>query len=369
MNKKNILFVIDGLAGGGAEQVVLRLSDAMSQAGHDVTIASLRREQAYAIPEGIRYLLIEDFYHGPFRRQTEIMRRARALDKAITSTFAGKKIDLAVSHLPKTDRIVAASKLLRDAWFCLHCALTAGELDNKRGLRRWFKKQQLIKTYSNRKLITVSQALQHDILSVGIHPAAVQTIYNPINVTAVRIQAQEPCPLEDQRFLLHVGRFNQQKRHDRLLEAFKMSGYEGKLLLLAQGTEAQYTSIKQHAKKLGIFDRLLFGGFVTNPYPYIRCAEALVLSSDYEGLPNVLVEALACGTQVISTNCPYGPEEILQGDLSRGLSELTVPSLAAAIKRILSSPADITDNLLIPFTLEQSTNRYLDLAEPFLKES
>ena len=359
---KRILFLIDGLPGGGAERIVLTLAGAMAEAGHEVTIISLRDALDYSIPNGVHYLLVEDYYCGPFRRQTEVKRRARALDEALRLAFTGKKIDLVISHLPKTDRIVAASPFLSDAWFCLHCALTAGELDTKRGLRRWLKKRQLIKTYSGRKLITVSQALQEDVLSVGIRPKKLETIYNPILLDHVRAQSHSPCDFGDECFLLHVGRFNKQKRHDRLLEAFKISGYKGKLMLLGQGNEDERATIEQQAKELGILERVIFQGFVANPYPYMRAAEALVLSSDYEGLPNVLVEALACGTQVVSTNCPYGPKEILSGDLACGLCDLTVHGLAAGINRILSAPVKITDEFLEPFTLERSVSRYLSLS-------
>ena len=355
--------IIDGLPGGGAERIVLTLAGAMAEAGHEVTIISLRDILDYSIPNGVDYLLVKDAYCGPFRRQTEIKRRSRALDKALRLAFTGKKIDLVISHLPKTDRIVADSPFLSDAWFCLHCALTAGELDTKRGLRRWLKKRQLIKTYSGRKLITVSQALQEDVLSVGIRPKKLETIYNPILLDHVRAQSHLPCTFEDEGFLLHVGRFNKQKRHDRLLEAFKISGYNGKLMLLGQGNDDERAVIEQQAKELGILERVIFQGFVANPYPYMRAAEALVLSSDYEGLPNVIVEALACGTQVVSTNCPYGPEEILSGDLAYGLCDLTAPGLAAGINRILCAPVKITDEFLAPFTLKQSVSRYLSLID------
>ncbi|MFI0348341.1 MAG: glycosyltransferase [Chthoniobacterales bacterium] len=361
--KKNIVMIIDGLPGGGAERIVLTLASTLSKAGHEVTVISLRDVLDYSIPNGVHYLLVEDHYRGPLRRLSEIRRRARTLDATLLKVFAEKKIDLVVSHLPKTDRIVAASSYLRDAWFCLHCALTAGELDNKRGLRRFLKKRQLIKTYSGKKLITVSQALQQDVLAVGIRPKKMVTIYNPILLENVRRESTLPCPFEGERFLLHVGRFNKQKRHNRLLEAFKMSNYEGKLILLGQGNEAERATIEQQAKELGILDRIIFEGFVTNPYPYMRTAEALLLSSDYEGLPNVLVEALACGTQVVSTNCPYGPKEILCGDLARGLCELTSRSLADGINKILTSPARITEEFLAPFTLENSINGYLSLID------
>ncbi|MFZ4115778.1 MAG: glycosyltransferase [Chthoniobacterales bacterium] len=356
-----ILFLIDGLSGGGAERVVLTLAGAMVEQGHAVTLVSLRRDCAYEIPKGVSYLVVEDHYRGPLWRQTEIKRRARALDRALTQHFSGKKIDLAVSHLPKTDRIVAASRFLKEAWMCLHCALTAGELENKRGFQRWRKRRQLLKTYNGRKLITVSRALQEDVKGLGIRPSAMTTIYNPLDLERVLLAAQETCPYEHEKFLLHVGRFNKQKRHDRLLEAFKLSGYPGKLLLLGSGSTQEKEAIQALAHQYGIGERVVFVGFVHNPYSYMRAAEALVLSSDYEGLPNVLVEALACGTQVISTDCPFGPAEILQGPLAKGLCKPNSSALAETITRVLKAPVPITRAMIAPFLLSQSVQHYLEL--------
>ncbi len=359
---KKILFIIDGLAGGGAERVVLTLAEALAAQGDEVTIASLRRECVYPIPTGVSYLLVEDTYHGPFRRLREIQRRAHALDQALEAADSGKAFDLIVSHLPKTDRIVAASEKCHDAWRCLHCALTVGELENKRGWKRWRKRRQLLKTYSGKRLITVSCALQDDVKEIGMRPAKMVTIYNPFDLKKIRRLARAPIPFKNEKFLLHVGRFHAQKRHDRLLEAFQQSGYAGKLILLGEGSDEETAVIRAKAKELGILDRIVFFGFVSNPYSFMCAAEALILSSDYEGLPSVLIEALASGTQVVSTDCPYGPSEILQGPLSQGLSELTAPGLAKAINRVLANPVSITDDMLVPFTLEESVKKYQDLA-------
>lgn len=357
-SSKTILFLIDGLAGGGAERVVLTLAEAMAKKGHEVTVVSLRAECSYSLPKGVRYHLIEDSYRGPFYRQTEIRRRAQVLDRELKALFSNKKIDLVFSHLPKTDRIVAASKYLKNVWFCLHCALSAGELGKKTGWKRWRKRQQLIKTYSQKRLITVSKELQQDVLAVGICPAALETIYNPFDLEKIRVAAQERSALEGEKFLLHVGRLHPQKRQDRLLSAFKLSGYSGKLVLLGEGESTVKKALIEQAISEGIVDRVIFTHFVPNPYPLMRAAEAVVLSSDYEGFGNVLVEALACGTQAISTNCPYGPAEILRGALAQGLSELTAESLAEAIKRTLASPVTITEEMLAPFTVEESVRRY-----------
>ncbi|PRP72171.1 hypothetical protein BUE93_03300 [Chromobacterium amazonense] len=359
--KKTILFIIDGLPGGGAERVVITLAGAMAARGHDVTIASLQAQCDYAIPPGVRYLLVEDGYTGPLRRQTEIRRRARQLDTALRKHFSDRHVDLAISNLPKTDRIVAATPYLQQAWLCLHCAIQAGQLAERSGLRRWLKKRQLIRTYSGRKLITVCQALQQDVLACGIQPQRMEAIYNPFDLDRIRQYASAPCPLDGERFLLHVGRFNHQKRHDRLLEAFKLSAYAGKLVLLGQGGQRELLEIQSQAEALGIAHQLHIAGFSDNPYSYMRAAQALVLSSDFEGFGNVLVEALACNTPVISTDCPVGPAEILTGALAQGLSALDSQSLANAIQRVLNNPTLAEDSLLEPFSLNGVVDRYLSL--------
>lgn len=360
--RHTILFIIDGLPGGGAERVVITLAGEMAARGHQVTIASLQACLDYPIPEGVEYLLVEDRYRGPFRRQTEILRRARQLDSALRRHFAGRTVNLAISNLPKTDRIVAACPYLAQAWLCLHCAIQAGQLAERSGVRHWLKKRQLIRTYSDRKLITVCQALQRDALDCGLRPARMEAIYNPFDLDWIRQRAAAPCPMDGEDFILHVGRFNHQKRHDRLLEAFKLSGYSGKLVLLGQGGQAELSAVQAQAQRLGIADRLVVAGFTDNPYAYMRAARALVLSSDYEGFGNVLVEALACGTPVASTDCPEGPAEILTGDLAIGLSKMDSQSLADAITRVLRSPALLRPEQLEPFSLNTAVDRYLALA-------
>ncbi|MFB9156576.1 glycosyltransferase [Chromobacterium violaceum] len=359
--RHTILFIIDGLPGGGAERVVITLAGEMAARGHQVTIASLQASLDYAIPAGVDYLLVEDRYRGPLRRQTEIRRRARQLDDALRRHFAGRRIDLAISNLPKTDRIVAACPYLEQAWLCLHCAIQAGQLAERSGIRRWLKKRQLVRTYSGRKLITVCQALQRDVLDCGIRPARMEAIYNPFDLDWIRRRAAQPCPMDGEDFILHVGRFNHQKRHDRLLEAFKLSGYPGKLALLGQCGQAELSAIQAQAERLGVADRLVVAGFTDNPYTYMRAARALVLSSDYEGFGNVLVEALACGTPVASTDCPEGPAEILTGPLSIGLSELNGQALADAIKRVLASRPLAGPEQLAAFAQDAVVDRYLAL--------
>lgn len=90
MNQQHILFIIDGLPGGGAENVTLRLADGFHQAGYQVTLLSLHEKLAYQLPDFIDYIVDHDNYRGIFRKLTEISRRAKSLDNVLTQLFAKK---------------------------------------------------------------------------------------------------------------------------------------------------------------------------------------------------------------------------------------------------------------------------------------
>jgi glycosyltransferase involved in cell wall biosynthesis len=146
--------------------------------------------------------------------------------------------------------------------------------------------------------------------SFAIDAGRIRTIANPFDLAAIRALSTEPCPARPTTpYILHVGRFAPQKRHDLLLAAFAASNLPQRLLLLTPPDPRLDTLIAQH----GLQHRVASADFQANPYPWMAGAELLVLCSDHEGLPNVLIEALACGTRVVSTDCPSGPREILGG--------------------------------------------------------
>ncbi|WP_084637484.1 glycosyltransferase [Paludibacterium yongneupense] len=358
---RHIGLIIDGLAGGGAEKVVLTLAEAFAARGHRVTLVSLRDEQAYSLPPGVDYLLLPDTYRGPLHRLGEVGRRARALHDALTKRFGARPFDLVISNLPKTDRIVAATPCLGHAWFCLHGAVAQTRLAGKRGIKRWLKQRQLLGTYDRRRLIAVSNGVARDIVESGrVRPAELVTIPNPFDLDAIRRQAQRPCPLDGEAFVLHVGRFHAVKRHDRLFGALLASGFDGRLVLLGNGSAEQKARLVAQCRELGLQDRVVFAGFTANPFPYMRAARALILSSDSEGFGNTLVEALACGTPVASTRC-LGPQDIMVGELARGLADFNDIALGAALKSVLEDPPEPGSETLARYALDRVVDRYLEL--------
>jgi glycosyltransferase involved in cell wall biosynthesis len=118
------------------------------------------------------------------------------------------------------------------------------------------------------------------------------------------------------------------------------------------------------ARELGIGDEVDFPGFVDNPYPWMAGASVFVLSSAWEGSPGVLIEAMACGCPVVSTDCPSGPDEILQhGTYGKLVPVGQAPALAAAILSTLNTPADATllQQRAAEFSVDRAVDRYLEV--------
>lgn len=361
-----ILMIIDGLPGGGAEKVVLTLSQGMQQMGHDVSLISLRDVCNYPIPAGIHYQVVADTCRKPWRKLTELTRRANMLDQAITANEQQHgRYDLVFSNLHKTDRIVSRSKVLdrKQLWFCIHGILSTSYLGHRTGLDRWLKRRKIARIYQGQNIIAVSQAVGNDLQqNLSIQPRQLAVINNPFDIAAIEQQAAQPCELAGQDYLIHVGRFHPQKRHDRLLKAYALSGIKAPLALLGVGTEARVKAAKQLAEDLSIAERVLFLGFQANPFPFIKHAAVLVLSSDSEGFGNVLVEALLCNTPIVSTRCPGGPEEILKNaGLSHALAELNEKSLAEKMAEIYARPLEIDRQQLLRYGLQPICQQYLAL--------
>lgn len=265
-----ILMIIDGLPGGGAEKTVLTLSSGLIEMGHQVSLFSLRKVCDYAIPEGIDYQVVQDTCKKPWRKLTEIPRRAHLLDRAIERAERSGKFDVVFSHLHKTDRIVAHCRALeRDkVWFCVHGMFSFSYLRHRRGLSRWFKHLKIRHTYENRNVVAVSGAVLKDLsetLALTLRRKAV--IHNPFDIPEIQRLADAPFEMQGKDYIIHVGRFHEHKRHDRLLRAFALSQLDTTLVMMGNGSDAKIQKLQQLARDLGIENKTVFRPFDANPYP------------------------------------------------------------------------------------------------------
>jgi glycosyltransferase involved in cell wall biosynthesis len=178
----------------------------------------------------------------------------------------------------------------------------------------------------------------------GVRADRVSVVYNPAYSRRIREMAAAPAPhpwLEDSGVpvIIGSGRLEDQKDFGTLLRAFAelRINREARLVILGQGS--QEMALRRLARDLGVSEHVAFPGFVTNPWAYVGRARVFALSSLHEGLGNVLIEAMACGTPVVSTDCPSGPSEIMEAGRYGPLIPTADPSaLAAAIGEALDRP-------------------------------
>ena len=197
----------------------------------------------------------------------------------------------------------------------------------------------------------------------------VDEIHNPI--VWPEQAALGSVPVDEQWFddptlpvVLSVGRLVQAKDQAMLLRAFAqvVEARCARLVLLGEGPER--TNLVEMAKRLGISRAVEFAGFRVNPFAYMSKASVCAVSSRYEGSPNVLIQAMACGTAVVSTDCPSGPREILEDGRWGGLVPVgDEDAMAAAIIDALDAPVH-SEALMAranDFDAQSSINAYVDL--------
>lgn len=351
-------FVTTNLKGGGAEKAVLRIARGLAVRGHAVHVVLLEQLLDHVPLEGVTLHALTDAGEAATKGWFGKRITARRLRRLFQRLAHDTRFDLVVSTLPYSDEVAALAGLT-PLWFRIANTLSVEiELlrrnDRDKAQRRFARYTRL---YGASNLLAVSDGVAHDLsATLGFARANVVRIYNPIDVPEIRTLAAEPEPaLPQEPYLLHVGRFAPQKRHDLLFEALRRSQLPHRLVLLANASPALERLIADH----DIAGRVTVAGFQANPYPWIAGAELLVLCSDHEGMPNVLGEALACGTRVVSTDCPSGPREVLDGDLARFLAPCGDPeALAQAMRAALAAPRPAAPRSLERFAAGRVISQY-----------
>ena len=352
-------------------KMMLNLSHALAGRGHRVDLLVVRPEGPLRpqVSERIRLVPLVDWRTRlPWiarKRKRQIM----AALPALVRYLRGERPDMLVSA---------------DHWvnFCaiLGCMLTRGPsrvaVSQRMHLSQHAKNKPFMRRLVSRlyphadAIIAVSNGVADDLASTTrVNHQDITTIYNPVVTPELKEYARMPVnhpwfAAGAPPVILAVGRLTLQKDFASLLRAFARVRVvrPARLMILGDGTRRQ--DLKLLAERLGVVDDVTLPGFVTNPYPYMAQASVFALSSVWEGFGNVLVEALACGCPVVSTDCPSGPAEILDN----GVYGRLVPvgddaALAAAILATLDAPhnAGRLQTRAAQFSVERAVDGYLDV--------
>lgn len=219
-------------------------------------------------------------------------------------------------------------------------------------------------------IIAVSEGVRQDTLAVSkVAPSRVTVVRNPVITPRLTEMASAPVPhhwLEKQSppVILGAGRLTLQKDFSTLIRAFAKLRESKPCRLIILGDGDQRKALEKLADDLGIGEDMAMPGFSPNPYVYMRNATMFVLSSRWEGSPNVLTEAMALGTPVVSTDCPSGPSELLDGGR---IAPLVPPgdwrSLAEAMDKVLEHPipSKTLQHAVREYNAVTSSLRYLEI--------
>ncbi|MDB4822445.1 glycosyltransferase [Candidatus Pseudothioglobus singularis] len=365
------------MSGGGAERVVLNLSHAVIELGHHVHIIILENKISYEISHDSfdLHILTENkkLSSNKFWNKVLIARELKRMVNDLEEKHG--EFDLIISNLEDSDKTSSMAKL-HNLYHCYHISMQqflAQKTNNKKYYKSLFRRLKEHSRhkylYNNSNMIAVSEGVMSDILDFGVKPKSIVPIYNPFNTKEIRSEANKfDDKIPKEKYIVNVARFSAQKRHDILIQAYAKSNIDHKLVLMGTtdkpADEENLKKIKKLINDLGIHNQVIFTGFVTNPYPWVKNADLFVLSSDHEGLANVLVESLILNTMVVSTNCPFGPSEVLTGKLSDFLSPIgDVEALSTNIVKALNNPIEITEDLIEKFDAKTIAKQYLSLAK------
>ncbi|MCP3984637.1 MAG: glycosyltransferase [bacterium] len=221
-------------------------------------------------------------------------------------------------------------------------------------------------------IVAVSSGVADDLAEVaGIARDRIDVVANPLRLDHVAEGARKPLPHPwlapgEPPLCLAVGRLAAQKDYRTLLHAFSRVRQKRRARLLVLGEGRERASLEALVRELRLGEDVELPGYVENPFAWMARARLFVLSSAYEGLPGVVVQALACGCPVVSTDCPSGPREILQDGKLGTLVPVGDPdALASAIDRALDAPfePDALVRRAEDFALEPIVDTWLGLIE------
>lgn len=366
MTGADISVFLPSLAGGGAERVMLNLAGKMAERGLRVDLVLCQTSGAFLeqVPAEVRVISL-----GASRVSFSLLKLVRYLratqPKALLSAMDHTNV---IAILAARIAMVGTRVVVS-----VHTALTEASLLGLPFRRRWLIRLMRLTYPRADNVVAVSEGVASDLVSrFQLGHRDVTVVYNPI--VSAELGTLASLPLEHPWFavgeppvVLGVGRLIDSKDFGTLIRAVALLRRQRNVRLVILGEGEERLRLETLVHDLGMDLDVDMPGFVGNPYRFMRRAAVVALSSRHEGLPTVLVEAIACGTPVVSCDCPWGPAEVLEaGNIGRLTAVGDPQELSAALGDTLDKPPDRARLLARAsnFTIDESVARYLKLLMP-----
>ncbi|MTI80518.1 MAG: glycosyltransferase [Firmicutes bacterium] len=363
-----ITFFLPALDGGGAERATVNLIREFINRGLNVDLILSRAEGVYLkeIPNKCSIINLSS-------------KRVSTSLPALTRYLQQERPNVMISGLNHANIIAVLAKQLAGVnteIIVVEHGIYYKYFEDIKSFKRIILTYLTRRTYSKaNKIIAVSKGVANGIKNILSQNQMknVSVIYNPIVDKSLLSKAKQGIDehwLQEPGFsyIVSVGRLTKAKDYGTLLKAFSIVRSKMKCRLLILGEGEERNDLVNLASELGIKSDLLMPGFVENPYKYISIADVFVMSSRWEGFGNVIVEAMACGVPVISTDCPYGPAEIIDDGKTGILTPVgDVQALSNNIYKLLKD-RELNNKLTIAgkrrsedFTVSLTADKYLDV--------
>ena len=365
MRNKRIALFLPSLAGGGAERSLINLSAALAEKAFavDMVVANAQGEYRSLLRDPVRLVDLE-------------AGGTMASIPALVRYLKTQHPDVIMAALDHAN--IAAQIAVRIARTRTRTVISVRNTASAESACRSSRRRQVEVALARRlyptadAVVTVSQGVADDLaVYLRVPRERITVTYNPVVSDDLLRRCLEPSghPWLDSASIpvvLAAGRLGDQKDYVTLLRAFKIviDSHEARLVILGEGERRR--QLETFIIENGMTHCVQLPGFCENPFAFMSRAAVFVLSSRHEGLPGVLIQALASQCPVVSTNCPSGPDEILKGGLYGALVPVgDPPALAAAILHKLSGPRESPPpESWEPFTFDRSTERYLSALLP-----
>ncbi|KAF7769383.1 hypothetical protein PUND_a0498 [Pseudoalteromonas undina] len=351
-NPKKITFIINSLSGGGAEGVCVNIANGLSELGWDVTLVVLNMNSSVyhkRINKRVNFITL-----GVDHARYALFPIYKFIKNTQTTKLVAFSYDITILLV-----LIRMFSPLNYFIFTRNMnSLTQKLNDSSKGVRSRLLKFLISKLYSKADhVVNQCKAMESDLLSVFPElDKKTSVIYNAVNQKIERAAKNYNFQgVHKKEYLLCVGRLEKQKAFHNAIEVFrKISHSYPNMELKIIGVGSLEADLKKHADFLGIIDKVEFVGFTENTISYYLHARATLLTSLYEGFPNVLVESITLGTPIVAFDCSSGPSEIVIPHCNGILVEnQNLDAFAQAINVLLSD-----NNLQDPKVIKKTSNSF-----------